>query len=157
MVIVHAGAMSLKGNPLRSISSWISGTPSKYFKGVGDFCKSNVFQNEVYDGTFSLLLDESSRVWQPSQKELLNMRMHLEQLKTQGNSDLDVEIQTNMYMDRICEHYYENWLNKCSQFTVQKQFVVLRNMVASSCEKSLADLRVGASNESGDIARKVVN
>lgn len=61
------------------------------------------------------------------------MRQNLAQLREEPNTELQLDVQSNEYLDKIIEYYYQEFLNRCAQYTRRKQYAPLKDTIVNEC------------------------
>eukprot|EP01032_Pedospumella_encystans_P011768 gene11768-13661_t len=71
------------------------------------------------------------------------MRTDLDTLKGQACSELELDVRGSEYLDRIGEYYYEEFLNRCAQYTHHRQYKVLKDEIVQECTEACKELTSG--------------
>lgn len=71
------------------------------------------------------------------------MKTNLETLQLQAASELELDVRGSEYLDKIGEFYYQEFLNRCGQYTYHRQYVVLKDAIVEECTETCKELTNG--------------
>lgn len=71
------------------------------------------------------------------------MKQNLALTRRKTNAELELEVQGNEYLDRIIEYYYQEFLNRCAQYTRRKQYAPLKDAIVTECTHVYSELTTG--------------
>lgn len=115
-------AVSFRIGPLRRVSAFIQQVTSKSKSNKpGGFQINELGGKDIEDSKHPLF------------EVMTEIKTNLAQLREKPNSELQLDVQTNEYLDKITEYYYQEFLNMCAQYTHRRQYSPLRDVILSEC------------------------